>query len=418
MAGFAVPFLLVPPMTQAVVAYVRRTARESADRGSDKAGNMRIAVVGAGILGASAAYHLARAGAEVTIIDAAREGRATAAGAGIVCPWVGALDDPAFYALYERGARYYPGLLAALAECGAEDTGYARVGALFVSADEGELEAVERLARQRAAAAPEAGEVCRLSAREARTLFPPLHEGLKAVRVAGGARVDGRRMRAALLGAAARLGAVMREGEAALLAAEGRVSGVRLGGETLDTEAVVLAAGAWAPSLLAPLGKKLAIAPQRGQIAHLLLPGAESGAWPVILPAGSHYLLAFEGSRVVVGATREDAGFDYRVTARGVAEVLAEALRIAPGLANATLVETRIGFRPVGPGHVPMLGLVPDLAGLVIGNGLGAVGLTIGPYAGRLLAALALGKAPEMDLSPFAPAWGEAGLAGAYPVLR
>ncbi|HUC18064.1 MAG TPA: FAD-dependent oxidoreductase [Acetobacteraceae bacterium] len=379
---------------------------------------MRIVVVGAGILGASVAYHLARESAEVTIIDAAREGRATAAGAGIVCPWLGALDDPAFYALYEAGARYYPALVAALEQAGAGDTGYARVGALFVSTDEGELAAVERLARQRATAAPEAGEVRLLSANEARALFPPLREGLKAVRVGGGARVDGRRTRTALLDAARRLGAVMREGEAALAVAGGRVSGVRLDGEMLAADAVVAAAGAWAPSLLAPLGKELAIAPQRGQILHLLLPGAESGSWPVILPAGSHYLLAFEGSRVVVGATREDAGFDCRVTARGLAEVLAEALRIAPGLAEATILETRVGFRPVGPGHVPMLGSVPDLPGLVIGNGLGAVGLTIGPYAGRLLAALALGKAPEINLSPFALAWGAASLAGAYPVLR
>ena len=65
---------------------------------------MHIVVVGGGILGASAAYHLARAGAQVTIVDQAHEGRATAAGAGIICPWVSGADDPAFYRLYV-GAR-------------------------------------------------------------------------------------------------------------------------------------------------------------------------------------------------------------------------------------------------------------------------------------------------------------------------
>jgi D-amino-acid dehydrogenase len=379
---------------------------------------MRIVVVGAGILGASTAYHLTRAGAEVTIIDAAREGRATAAGAGIVCPWLTALDDSPFYALYAAGARYYPELVAALGKIGASDTGYARVGALFVSADADELGAVERLVRQRAAAAPEAGEVHRLAGSGARALFPPLREGLGAVRVSGGARVDGRRMTAALLDAATRLGMVRREGEVTLMAAGGRVSGVRLGEEMLAADAVVVAAGAWAPALLAPLGRELAITPQRGQIVHLTLPGEDTGGWPVILPASSHYLLAFEDSRVVVGATREDAGFDYRVTARGLSEVLVEALRIAPGLADATILETRIGFRPVGPDHVPMLGSVPGLAGLTIGNGLGAVGLTIGPYAGRLLAAMALGKKPEIDLSPFAPTWGAARPRAHHPVLR
>ena len=54
---------------------------------------MHIVVVGAGILGASVAYHLARYGAQVTIVDQAHPGRATAAGAGIICPWVSGVDD-------------------------------------------------------------------------------------------------------------------------------------------------------------------------------------------------------------------------------------------------------------------------------------------------------------------------------------
>ena len=67
----------------------------------------------------------------------------------------------------------------------------------------------------------------------------------------------------------------------------------------------------------------------------------------MILPPGSHYLLAFDESVVVAGATRESgSGFDYRVTAAGQMEVLTEALRVAPGLATATIIETRVGFRP------------------------------------------------------------------------
>lgn len=380
---------------------------------------MRVIVVGAGILGASAAYHLARAGAEVTIVDGAHEGRATAAGAGIICPWATGVQDPCFYALYEAGARYYPKLVAALGELGERDAGYARVGALCVGADAGALDAIEGMVRRRAEAAAEAGEISRLGASEARARFPPLRPGLGAVSVSGGARVDGRKMTVSLLGAAERLGALRREGTAALEVAGGAARGVRLGEERLAAECVVVAAGAWAPALLKPLGRDLAIAPQRGQIVHLRLPGQDTGAWPVVLPMSSHYFLAFADQRVVVGATRENhVGFDYRVTAGGLAEVLAEALRVAPGLADATLLETRVGFRPVGPDHRPMLGDVADIAGLLIGNGLGAAGLTIGPFAGRLLAEIALGKAPEFDLSSFAPSWGEAGSGAADPALR
>ena len=53
----------------------------------------------------------------------------------------------------------------------------------------------------------------------------------------------------------------------------------------------MVAAGAWAPALLQPLGGSLAIEPQRGQIVHLQLPGQDTRAWPVVLPPGSHYLV-------------------------------------------------------------------------------------------------------------------------------
>src|SRR5690349_858453 len=52
------------------------------------------------------------------------------------------------------------------------------------------------------------------------------------------------------------------------------------------------------------------------------------------------------------------------------------------------------GFVPVGQGIRPLLGAVPGAAGLMVGNGLGAAGLTIGPFAGRALAELALGHEP------------------------
>ena len=74
---------------------------------------MHVVVVGAGILGASVAFHLAREGVQVTIVDQAHDGRATAAGAGIICPWVSGVEDPAFYRLYVGGGRYYGDLIPA-----------------------------------------------------------------------------------------------------------------------------------------------------------------------------------------------------------------------------------------------------------------------------------------------------------------
>ena len=159
---------------------------------------MRVAVVGAGVLGASAAFHLALAGAEVVLADQAHEGRATAAGAGIISPWSSGAADPAWHRIADAGARYYPALVRSLAEHGEADVGYRRVGSLCVAVGRGELDRIERTVLARRAAAPEAGEVSRLSPGEARGLFPPLHPDLAAVHIEGGARVDGRLLAAAL----------------------------------------------------------------------------------------------------------------------------------------------------------------------------------------------------------------------------
>ncbi len=127
---------------------------------------------------------------------------------------------------------------------------------------------------------------------------------------------------------------------------------------------------------------------------HLRLPGADTGTLPIVLPALSdYYLIGFPDSRIVIGATQEsEAGFDFRITAGGVAEVLQEGLRVAPGLKEATLAEIRVGFRPLSKDGLPLLGRVPSISGLVIATGLGPHGLTVGPYVGSLAAQLAVGS--------------------------
>jgi D-amino-acid dehydrogenase len=364
---------------------------------------MRVVIIGTGVLGVSAAFYLARSGARVTVIDAHLNGRATAAGAGIICPWVSGVEDEAFYRLYVSGGEYYAELITALAEAGETDLGYRRVGALLVSGDKQELAWIERMARQRAAVAM--GDVTRLSSTEARGLFPPLRQDLGGVHIAGGARVDGRRLAAALLRAAGSLGATILQGHAAVAVEAGRVIGVDVGSDRIPADQVIVAAGAWANQVLQPLGLSLPVEPQRGQIVHVRLEGVETEDWPVLLPPGSHYIVPFGGGRIVAGATRESGvGFDYRVTAAGQAEVLSEALRIAPGLDRATIIETRVGFRPISAGVRPLLGWMPGIEGLAVGNGLGAAGLTIGPFAGRLLADMVTRQPGLMDLAPFDPA--------------
>lgn len=361
--------------------------------------SLRVVVVGAGIVGASTAYHLAKQGVEVAVVDKCHQGQATAAGAGIVCPWISKVADEAWYQLANAGACYYPTLLSMLEEDGERNVGYRQVGALAVSHDQQELERIEQKARKYQSETPSVGEVSRLSAEAARLLFPLLREDLAAVYVGGAARLDGNLLCDALQRGARMRGAAFHVGEAQLAVEHGRAVGVYVNNERLSADAVVVTGGAWTSALLARYGVNLCIQPQRGQIVHLQLPGRDTASWPVILPASTHYLVSFDDSRVVAGATRETgSGFDYRMTAGGIKEVLEEAISVAPGLSEGTVHEIRIGFRPMGPDHLPLLGTVPQIDNLIIATGLGPSGLTMGPYVGMIAAKLALSEGVDLNL--------------------
>jgi D-amino-acid dehydrogenase len=371
--------------------------------------SVRLIVVGSGIVGAACAWEATGLGAEVVLVDAAMAGSATAAGAGIICPWHSAVEDPAWQSIAYAAAREYPAVIARLAELGESEVGYRQVGALALAAGGEDRERIRQLLLARRADAPEIGDVRDVYAAAARRMFPLLRPDVGAVYIGGAARVDGRLLAAALVRAAVRQGAVVKDGAASLVSRRDRATGVTVGGEFIGADAVVAAAGAWTRSFLRPAGLTIRVEAQRGQIMHIAVDSTDTSRWPVVLPGASgHYLLAFDDSRVVAGATRETgSGFDYRVTPAGLAEILAEALAVAPGLASCTYRETRVGFRPVGPDVRPLLGPVPGMDGLVVATGLGASGLTIGPYAGAVAARAALGLRSPIDLAPFDPLRGD-----------
>jgi D-amino-acid dehydrogenase len=359
-------------------------------------------VVGAGILGASTAYHLAKAGANVTLVDRHDLGQATDAAAGIVCPWLSQRRNKAWYQLAKSGARYYPTLIKELEADGVTDTGYARVGAISLHADEKKLDKMEERAHKRRQDAPEIGEITRLSPNETQLLFPPLSEQYNSLHISGGARVNGRALRNALVDSAKNHGASFLKGDATLAFRDRRVTGVRIGKRLLCADQIIVTAGAWSRELLQPLGVDFLVTSQKAQIVHLEIPQTDTSEWPVVMSPNNQYILTFEDGRVVVGATHEDeVGFDYRVTAGGLHEIFNKALEVAPGLANSTMLETRVGFRPFTPGFLPIIGPLPNYEGLLIANGLGASGLTTGPYLGSELAKLALGRKIEIDLDDY-----------------
>lgn len=363
----------------------------------------KIIVIGAGILGAATAYQLAKSGAEVVIVDRQDVGKATDAAAGIVCPWLSQRRNQRWYQLAKGGAKIYPDLIDSLATDGEMDTGYARVGALSIHTSIDKLEAMSKRALKRRADAPEIGDVTLLDHDQAKAMFPPLAAEYQAVHVTGAARVDGRKLCQSLNNAAQRHGAQLINGDATIIHQGKKITGVLVGGKRVDADIVIATNGVWMHDLLRPLGIDFDVTSQKAQLIHVELPETDSSTWPVIMPPNDQYILSLADNRIVLGATHEAGeGFDTRVTAGGVHEILSKALAIAPGLAESTILETRVGFRPFTPGFLPVFGEIAGFDGLLVGNGLGASGLTMGPFIGKQLAKLALGQpvdVPEEDYS-------------------
>lgn len=352
-------------------------------------------MIGAGVAGTSAAHFLASAGVKVTLVDAGRQGQATAAGAGIVS-YAGTSAPQWWISFFARATRHLRRLAASLLDEDERDIGYRAVGELIVAPEEEGFERLSGLARSLEARQQESydeqiGAVSLLAAEEARRLFPPLSPLLPAVHLSGVGRLDGRLFRDALARRASSGGSRFIK-EAARLRPE---PGGRVGVETRDgvlrPDAVIVAAGAWTPELLAPLGVSVPVEPQRGQIVHLEL-DAETEAYPVLSGHGRDYIVTFPPNRVVCGATRETgSGFDYRTTAGGVDEILSRALAVAPGLRGASVREIRVGFRPASPDGLPLLGPLPSHPEVHLATGFGPSGLTLGPYAASLVARSVIG---------------------------
>lgn len=365
-------------------------------------------VVGGGVVGAAAAYRSVGRGARTLLVDRHHEGRATDAGAGIVSPETEIRDGSPRQAMVDATPAFYAELIHSLERDGEHDTGFARCGKLVVARDEREAKILDTylgllLDPSRPGVTPSPASMHEIEPRVAHEMFPVLGSVTKAFLSRNAARVDGRQLTAALLRAAEGRGLERESFEVESVVGDERVAGVTGGTETIDATAVLIAGGAWTPALGDKLGVSLPVVPERGQIAHLQLDGVDTAAWPVVSPLHDHYMVSWPGGRVACGATHERVGLDVRVTLDGVREVIDRALSVAPGLADATLLEVRVGLRPISTTGLPLLGALPGRAGAFVATGHGASGLTYGPWGASAVVDLALGADSDVDLTPFGP---------------
>ncbi len=356
-----------------------------------------VVVVGAGVIGLSIAFELAERGAAMRVVDRGEAaGAASWAAAGMLAPYTERVRDGELVRLCAASLHEYPAFAARVAEASGIDPHLRLDGVVHAAFDSAQVDALRAHAHALATSgvASEVLDRGTLLARE-----PWL--GASAVgglQIAGEGCVDNRRLGRALVAACEARGVrVERSSIVRVECDERRVLGVHTQLGFAAAAFVVNACGAWAGELAGvPRRCVPPIAPIKGQMIALAAPinFVRRSTW---IPGA--YLVPREDGRLLIGATVESAGFDQRVTASGVGELLRAALAAAPSLGDFAITESWAGLRPGTPDGLPFLGRTTT-DGLLLATGHYRNGILLAPATARLIADAVEGR-DDSALEPF-----------------
>lgn len=380
--------------------------KSSADR-AGRGAAAEVLVVGAGVIGMAIARELADRGAGVTVVDRGIPGMETSrVAAGMLAPVAeAAYGEERLLELTLESARMYPDFVAELERETGVETGFRRCGALHIALDRDEaaelrrrIEFLRGLGLDPDWLTPSA---CRSVEPELATSF---HGGMRVPEESAiDPRLLCRALESSLTGPPGarsgrvelRVGPGMEVVEA--IGDRSRLDGVVLrSGERIAAPEIVVATGAlpashsWLPEGTAP-----PVRPVKGQILELcprrLGPEHAAGERePVIsgiVATERIYLVPHTGGRLIAGATVEEQGYDTAVTAGGVHELLREAYRAVPEIAELELVEATAGLRPGTPDNLPLVTRA-ETEGLVHATGHYRNGILLAPLTARDVANL------------------------------
>jgi sarcosine oxidase subunit beta len=362
-----------------------------------------VVVVGGGVHGASLAYHLARkkAGRIVLLERKFLASGPTGRSSALV---------RRFYAMdiLTRTANVSAGVFQRWADVvgGDGDPGFRQVGVLWLAGPESAPHLRANVTRAQELGA----RVDLLAPGDVRALVPPM--AVDDVAVAAHEPESGYADATATtnaFGARAReLGATVALDTAveALLVGGGKVTGVRTAAGEIGAPAVAVCAGLWADRLLAPLGIAVSIAPKRHQMCFFRRPAGFAGHPAVIDRPHATYMRPETGNLTIHGLTaydevvdpdRYNEGADPEEIERN-AELIA---RRFPVMEQGLAMGGYSGVYDVTPDHQPVLGPIPEYAGLFANFGWSGHGFKHAPEVGRLLADVVLdGQAAGYDLLP------------------
>lgn len=362
-----------------------------------------IAIIGGGVIGLAIGWRLASAGLAVTVFDRGHAGGgASRAAAGMLAP-VSEVEpeEEALIDLALAGHDMWPAFAGELTAMSGIAVDYWPCGGLHVALTRDEVERLrflqDLLARLRL-------EARWISGAEARSLSPHLSPNVKAGLLSpSDHQVDNRKLVAALRAAFIAAGGTLQEHAeiTGLDLAAGKVSGIVAAGQRHPADMVLLAAGAWSGVIEAlPALHRPAVRPVKGQMLSVRM------APPItdhILWRDGRYLVPRRDGRLLIGATVEERGFDVRLTAGGLFQLLEQARELLPGIDELAIEESWSGFRPASRDDAPILG-PSSLPGLVYATGHYRQGILLTPITSAGIAEYVLQGTLPRALQPFSAA--------------
>jgi glycine oxidase len=349
-----------------------------------------VLVLGAGVIGLSCAWRAAGDGHTVTVLDPAPSSGASWVAGGMLAPvteaWPG---EEELLALGVESVRRWPAFVDELTAAAGRPAGLRTDGTVVAATGSGDRAELDDLAAfLRTLGRP----VERLTGRELRRLEPGLGPEVRGgLSVPDDLAVDNRVLLAALRAACGNAGVrIVPKAAEAVLDDGTRVVGVRCpDGSEIAAPTVLVAAGAHSGELHPALHGL--VRPVKGEILRL---ATRPGAFPpprrtvrALVDGRPVYLVPRDGGGLVLGATQTEVGFDTTVTVGGVRDLLRDAERVLPGIAEYALVETAAGLRPGSPDNRPLIGaLGPD--GLLVATGHHRNGMLLAPVTADAVAAL------------------------------
>jgi len=366
-----------------------------------------VVIAGAGIIGCLTAYYLALKGVKATVVevDAIASG-ASGMAAGILTPYSGS-RDPGLLALSRATLDLHAALAETLPGESGVEYGYEMIPTLrCVFSEDGEKE----LREWQVLRANEGFETEWITPHAARAMSPWLTEDVLAVlRGEIEPMIDAYRFTVAAGQAAEKRGARFVTGRVAGIVTDGpgRACGVKLADAAeVAAGAVVLAMGPWTLEAGDWLGYPVPVRPQRGQMLYIAAEPSDEAARRVCLMA-----FDTEGSitpkkigDTIIGATREDVGFDRTTTEAGRLELVEKAARLSGRILSARLSDQTACLRPKPEDGKPYVGRAPGWEGVYLATGHWSEGLHYGPLTGAALAGMIVDGVSEHDISALDPA--------------